>query len=224
MGVYWIVLVKSLIESFGYPIIFSMIVFESLPLIGVIIPGGTPAVVAAGIFSRFGVFKLGVAYLVCITATLFIDNVGYFTGKIAKKEKFHKIVGCLFIKKKFLEKIGHLVRCHTGKAVILGRLNPPTRSVIPFVIGNEKVSYTRFLFFSVISAFIWVSTFFIVGYLFAESLHMIDSINRAILWGTIFLIIIAYVYYVVKSYVKKNGKGGFFENGSDCEKQGKRVS
>ncbi len=214
----WFVVVRGLVYAWGYPVIFLMIVLESIPLIGVVIPGGTFALLGAGIFSRFGLFDVATAYLVCLLATMFIDHTGYVTGRLVSKRRFHSWLKTFFVKESLIKRIGKLIHCHLGKTIVFGRLNPPIRSIVPFMVGNEKVSYRKFLPFSLVSAIIWVTLFFTVGYLLANSISRIDSITRLITWAIVILIISIYFYYLIKNaYLRKGGINGF-----DCEKQGER--
>lgn len=192
----------------AYALVFLAIILESTPLIGVVIPGGTLALLASGIFLRLGYFSFLNILLISIIAAVLIDNFGYFSGRITKRRTFHRIVGFLFIGKNLLSKLCGLMHDHTGKAIILGRLNPPTRPIAPFMAGMEKVKYSKFLFFSIISSSIWVATFLLIGYIFGESLERVQSLDRIMLWGTIIIIFSIYIAYLLKNYyLKKNGKG-----------------
>jgi membrane-associated protein len=68
----------------------------------------------------------------------------------------------------------HLDRTHAffekygGKAVVLGRFVPIVRTFVPFVAGAGEMTYSRFAFFNVSGAILWVGICFGAGLLFGN--------------------------------------------------------
>ena len=146
---------RSSFALWGHVIVFVALFLESLPFVGALIPGGTIILLLAGILSKWGFFTLWKVGLVAIAASISIDTLNYYLGRRVSRDFFHRCAGKLFVKKSVLERVGRAVHGHTGKALIVGRLNPVTRAIGPFVVGNERVSFILYPFlntFAVISA------------------------------------------------------------------------
>jgi membrane-associated protein len=68
----------------------------------------------------------------------------------------------------------HLDRTHAffekygGKAVVLGRFVPIVRTFVPFVAGAGEMTYSKFAFFNVSGAILWVGICFGAGLLFGN--------------------------------------------------------
>ena len=58
---------------------------------------------------------------------------------------------------------------HGGKAVMMGQFIPIVRTFCPFVAGAGSMRYSRFLFFNVVGALVWVSVCCTAGYLFGNT-------------------------------------------------------
>ena len=159
----------------------------------------------AGILSKWGFFTLWKVGLVAIAASISIDTFSYALGRGVGKDFFHRFAGKLFVKRSVLERVGRAVHGHTGKALIFGRLNPVTRSIGPFMVGNERVSFWRFFLFNVIGGILWVIMFLFLGYIFGAGLQSVEAMEYFVLWTTIAIVCCFYGYYLFTS-LKGNGK------------------
>jgi membrane-associated protein len=197
---------RSSFAVWGHLIVFVALFLESLPFIGALIPGGTIVLLLAGILSKWGFFTLWQVALVAIAASISIDTFSYALGRSVNRDFFHKCAGKCFVKKSVLERVGRTVHGHTGKALIFGRLNPVTRSIGPFIVGNERVNFGKFFLFNVIGGILWVIMFLFVGYMFGAGLSGIEEMEHFVLWTTIIIVSCFYGYYVFNSLKGKNGK------------------
>jgi len=203
----------------GYLVVFVSLLLESFPFIGAFVPGGIIILLISGLLAKLGFFVLWKVVLVLISASILIDIFGYFLGKFISKDFFHRHAKILFIKKETLEKVGRIVHGHTGKSLIFGKLNPITRSIAPFVVGNEKVNFGKFFFYSIIGAVLWVTMFVFIGYIFGNSFQGLQSTEKYILWSMIVLLGGYYIYHLrnlFKEFFSKNKKGG--KNGINRKK------
>jgi len=204
----------------GHVIVFAALFLESLPFVGAFIPGGTIVLLLAGILSKWGFFTLWKVGLVAIAASITIDTFSYLFGRSVSRDFFHRFANKLFVKKAVLEKVGRMVHGHTGKALVFGRLNPVTRSIGPFMVGNEKVHFPKFFLFNVIGGVLWVTMFLFIGYLFGSGLGSIAEMEYFVLWITIAIVSCFYGYYVAVSLKGDNGKNRckIDKDGLDCKK------
>jgi len=196
---------RSSFAVWGHMIVFVALFLESLPFVGAFIPGGTIVLLLAGILAKWGFFTLWKVGLVAIVASISIDTFSYFLGRSVNRDFFHKFAGKLYVKKSVLERVGKMVHGHTGKALIIGRLNPVTRAIGPFVVGNERVKFLKFFLFNVIGGILWVVMFLFLGYIFGAGLRGIEEMEHFVLWTTVAIVACFYGYYVITSLRGKRG-------------------
>ena len=194
----------SFINTFGYPLIFLLIFFEAAPFIGIIIPGSV-ILFFAGFLTKLGFFNLWIVVFLAVLGAILGDTTGYLTGKYFGKKILSRFGKYFLIKKELSEKTCQVVHAHTGKSLIIGRFNPLTRCIAPFILGIHKVSFAKFMFFNILGGVLWGSFFVLFGYLFGQSYNLAHDVEKYILIITIFLIISFYIYYnIIKTLTNKS--------------------
>lgn len=188
---------RSFFAVWGYIWVFVILFLESIPFFGAFVPGGTILLLLSGLLAKLGFFSLWKVLLVAFFASVTIDVTGYAWGRKVDKNFLHKYARFILVKKETLEKVGRIVHGHTGKALILGRLNPVTRSIAPFIVGTEKVNFWKFLFWNIIGGAIWVTLFIFVGYIFGGSIEVMKAAEMYIIWGTVLIAGGFYMYYIL---------------------------
>jgi len=210
---------RGFFHFWGYFWVFVTLFLESAPFIGALIPGGTIALVLAGLLARLGFFSLWKLAIVAIVASVSIDTLNYTLGRMVKKDFLHRFANKLFVKKETLERVGTIAHGHTGKALILGRVNPVTRAIGPFVIGTEKVGFGKFIFFNIIGGILWVLMLLFIGYIFGGSFHDAGEMEHFVLWVTILLVGGFYGYFLITKLTRKRAaKCKITKHGLDCKK------
>ncbi len=149
----------------GYPFLFLTVLLEGIPLIGTLVPGHV-ALIVAGFLIKVGVFNVWITLFIGITAALLGDYLGYFLGKKYGLSLIDKLKPFFFITNKHIAKTQELLANHTGKAMILGRLSPMTRALMPFLVGTNKTSDKQFWKFNIIGGCIWAVSSIILGFAF----------------------------------------------------------
>ena len=158
-------------QQWGYAIMFLVSVFESLALIGLLVPGTTLTVIA-GLMAADGDFNVPILILVCALGAVIGDGLSYLLGRTGKN-----FVWCgrellsaanLEIGKNFFER-------HGNKSVFVGRFIGPLRPLVPFVAGALRVRPAVFYFWNVLSAVVWSVTFVNVGYYFGYAWKSIGA-------------------------------------------------
>jgi len=211
---------RSFFAVWGYVWVFLILFLESVPFFGAFIPGGTILLLLSGILVKFGFFSLWKILLVAFVASVTIDVAGYALGRKVGKDFLHRYMRFLLIKKETLEKVGWIVHGHTGKALVFGRLNPVTRSIAPFLVGNEDVKFWKFFFWNIVGGVLWVTLFIFVGYLFGGSLEAMKSAEIYIVGATVVIAGGFYIYYIVNLLRKGTDKIKCILSGDglDCKK------
>jgi membrane-associated protein len=127
---------------------------------------GDSLLFAVGLVARRGDLNVYAVFGLLAVAALCGDNCNYFLGRtfgerLFKKEKSR------FFKRENLDRTHAFFEKYGGRAIILARFVPIVRTFCPFVAGMGKMTYIRFLSFSVAGAFLWVGVCVFAGYIFA---------------------------------------------------------
>ncbi len=211
---------RPFFHFWAYILVFFGLALESFPLIGAFVPGGIIMLLICGFLARLHFFILWKVILVAIIASISIDFVGYFFGRRVGANFLHRHRKIFLIKKSTIQKIGKVIHGHTGKSMIFGKINPVTRSIAPFVVGNEGVNIVKFSFYSVVGSVLWVTMFVFTGYIFGSSVGVVRHTESYILWTTIILIGGFYAYYlrnIFRELLTKTKNG--VKNGLSSKKQ-----
>ena len=207
---------EEFFSFWGYIVVFIAIFLESFPFLGAFIPGGMIALLVCGFLAKLGYFVFWEIVLVGVMASITVDIFGYFFGRSRRSGFLCRHARIFLIKRRTIEKVAKVVHGHTGKSLILGRLNPITRSIAPFIVGNERVPFGKFLFFSLIGSVIWVGSFMFLGYILGNSYETVAVAERHILKAGVIFLSGFYIYYLGNLFKEYFGKNGKVKDG-DCE-------
>ncbi len=197
---------RSFFAVWGYVWVFAILFLESIPFVGAFFPGGTILLILSGLLVHFGFFSLWKLLIVAFVASISIDSLGYFWGREVSKDFLHKYARYILIKKETLEKVGQIVYGHPAKSLIIGRFNPVTRSIAPFMVGNEGIGFWKFFTWNVIGGALWVTLFIFIGYMFGGSLQAMKAAEMYIVGGTILIAGGFYLYYIGEFFKKSTNK------------------
>ncbi len=187
----------------GYPLLFILIVLEGLPLIGTMVPGHV-AIIAAGFLAHTGILNIWLALSIGIAGAISGDAIGFYIGRHYGMGFIDRFKSYFFIRDEHIEKATQLLSKHTGKAMILGRLSPVTRALMPFLVGTSSTSHTKFWIFNIIGATLWVAPSIILGYAFSFGFEAVAGyFGRAVVGAIIFggLIIWGYRFINVRFHI-----------------------
>lgn len=85
-----------------------------------------------------------------------------------------------WIKREYLKQTEDFYKKYGPKALVLARFMPFTRTFAPFLAGVGHMSYPRFQFYNVISAFLWIPSITILGYFFGNIPFIKDNFTYVI--------------------------------------------
>ncbi len=158
----FILLIEQLVESvrvFAYALVFLAAFFETLPLIGLIVPGALVT-----IFGGFLVFRgsadLGDMIFFATAGAVLGDWLGYALGRLIRLLN-------MFLP---LEKFGPLKKAERyfvakgGWSIVYGRFLTPLRGLVPLAAGVGNMSQGRFLLYNLGGGLAWVIVHVLVGY------------------------------------------------------------
>lgn len=158
----------ELVQTYGtwaYGILFGIIFMETGLVVTPFLPGDS-LIFAAGALAGAGALDVRVLIPLLITAAVTGDNVNYLIGRNVGPRVFHQ--GNRFFKQEYLQRTHEFYQRHGGKTLVLARFVPIVRTFAPFVAGIGRMSYLRFLAFSVGGGTLWVSLFGLLGYFFGS--------------------------------------------------------
>lgn len=194
-----------------FPIlVFTAALIESIPGLGTVTPG-----TLFFLFFGFSAYNLNLNLsLMIFAATLGAiigDVISYMLGKHGS--------GFLLKHKKIL-KLSHIedgkkfFSNHGIKSIFIGRFIGPIRSVLPLIAGSISVNFSRFMFYNILSAFVWVLVYILIGYYFGSHFRQIENFvsNTSIILTIIVIGLLAYYYYFKKNKDKNKDKDKQNEN------------
>jgi membrane-associated protein len=151
-----------------YGLLFLIVFCETGLVVTPFLPGDSLLFAVGALATRPGspINLPLVSLLLCVAAVLG-DAVNYSVGSRVGPKIFTSETSRLL-------NANHLMRAHRfyerygGKAIFLARFVPIIRTFAPFVAGIGRMSYSRFALYNVTGGIVWVNSFLLAGYVFAD--------------------------------------------------------
>jgi len=209
----------QIVETLGGPATYAMlglIVFAETGLVVTpFLPGdsllfatGAVAATVESVARERGVepaINVWTMSLVLFVAAVVGDAVNYhagrFIGPVAFDGRFR------WLKKQHLERTHAFFEKHGGRAVVIARFVPIVRTFAPFVAGIGSMTYSRFAFYNVFGAFLWVGSLVTAGYLLG-GLPFVQQHFEKVVLGIIIVSVmpIAWEWWKVRREKKRSEK------------------
>jgi membrane-associated protein len=184
----------ELIRDYGtwiYAILFGIIFCETGLVVTPILPGDS-LLFAAGALASKGEMNIGVLWLVLFVAAVGGDNMNYWIGHHVGLRIFKD--DARILKTKHLHKTQAFFAKYGGKTVVLARFLPIVRTYAPFVAGASQMPYSRYLMYSVVGGFLWISIFLMSGFYFGN----IPFVQAHFEWVVVIIILLSVVPAVIE--------------------------
>ena len=188
----------ELVQTYGtwvYGILFGIVFMETGLVVTPFLPGDS-LLFAAGALAGAGALEIRIIVPLLIAAAVTGDNVNYLIGRKVGPRVFHE--GNRFFKQEYLNRTHEFYARHGGKTLVLARFVPIVRTFAPFVAGIGRMSYPRFLAYSIGGGTLWVSLFALLGYFFGGLPVVKENFSIAVL-AIIFLSLTPMVIEVWKA-------------------------
>ena len=193
--------VKSLVMWAGYVGLLAIIFAETGLLIGFFFPGDS-LLVTAGLFASTGDFNIIFLNLLLIPAAILGNAAGYWIGYKSGPKLFTREQSLLF-RKDYLIKTKNFYDKHGGSTIILTRFVPFFRTFAPIVAGIGQMKYSKFLFYNIFSAVLWVGSMTLVGFYMGRMIPDIDKhIEKVIVIIVILSLLPAIIKYLKHKFSK----------------------
>lgn len=176
-----------LVTQYGpwvYGILFAIVFMETGLVVTPFLPGDSLLFVAGTVAAAGG---MDPAWLMAtlVTAALCGDNVNYGFGRFLGPRLFRH-EGSRWLKRENLDRTHAFMERHGPKAIVIARFVPLVRTFVPFVCGLGRLTYGRFLGFSLLGALLWVGLLVPAGYFFG-SLPWVKGNLTLVILGIILL-------------------------------------
>ncbi len=176
--------ITALIQTVGYVGIWAIIFAESGLLIGFIFPGDS-LLFTAGFLASQNLLDIWALTIICFTAALLGDNVGYSFGKKIGKKIFTSQDSIIFNKEN-IEKSQRFYEKYGAKAIVLARFVPVIRTLAPIMAGVGEMKYSKFLTYNTVGALIWGVGITWSGFILGNSIPEADNYIILIVTAIIF--------------------------------------
>lgn len=184
-----------------FPIlVFLAALIESIPGLGTITPG-----TLFFLFFGFSAYNLNLS----LSLMIFAATIGAILGDIISY-MLGKYGSVFLLKHKKILKLSHIEDGrrffinHGVKSIFIGRFIGPIRSVLPLIAGSLSVNFSKFMFYNILSAFLWVLVYIVIGYYFGSYFRQIESFvsNTSIILTLLILAAGVYYYFRYKRKIK----------------------
>lgn len=167
--------------NFVYLFLFIVVFCETGLVVTPFLPGDS-LLFAGGTLAGAGMLSYPALCAVLLAAAIFGDQVNFRIGRYVGPPIFQK--DYRWLKRKHLQQAHEFYESHGGKAIILARFIPIIRTFAPFVAGVAAMRQSRFIFFNVTGALLWVFSLVTTGY-FLGSLPFVQKNFSLIIYGII---------------------------------------
>lgn len=190
----WLRNLEGLIRTVGYVGLFAIVFAETGLFIGFLLPGDS-LLITAGLIAQRGELDIVTLIAVLLVAAITGDATGYWIGYRAGARLFQR-EDSRFFKKKHLQRAEEFYEKHGGKTIVLARFVPFVRTFAPSVAGAARMPYTKFAFYNVTGAVLWIFSMTLLGYIVGEAVPNIDLLLLPIIGGVVLLSLLPPAYHL----------------------------
>jgi membrane protein DedA with SNARE-associated domain len=143
--------INTFVKSYGYGAIFILMALESssLPIPSeIVLP-------LAGLFAATGTLNFTFALVAAMLGSILGSVVDYVIGYVIGKDVVYKNLKFFHLKKESLDNFDRWFEKNGNAAVFFTRLVPVARTFINFPAGFAKMSFKKFMLYSIAGMLIW---------------------------------------------------------------------
>lgn len=176
-------LISSIVDWLGahshiaYLAVFLLALSESIPLIGVVVPG-TAVILALGVLVPSGVVKLWPLLIAATAGAIVGDGLSFWLG-----HRYHReILGRWPLNRypELIERSEAFFKKHGDKSVFIARFVPGVRAFIPLLAGMLGLPVWRFYAVNITSALVWAPAHILPAVLFGASFRALGTAAKPV--------------------------------------------
>jgi len=177
----------TFVQTYGtwvYALLFLIIFVETGVVVMPFLPGDSLLFVV-GALCGAGLMSLPVSIGLLIAAAILGNQSNYAIGRYFGPKVF-QWENSRFFNKKAFEQAHAFYEKYGGVTIIAARFMPFLRTFAPFVAGVALMTRSKFTFFDVSGAILWVGGVTMAGYLFGNIPWVKEHLDK-IIWAAILL-------------------------------------
>lgn len=194
--------VIKLISNYGYLGMFIGMVLEAV----IIVIPSELILATGGILAGRKIFSFWGAFLIGLLGSTFCAIVIYFMGYFGGKPFIKKYGKYFFMRESDIEKSDSWFQKYGLIAALIGRNFPIIRTLISLPIGIMRLSFIKFLIYTLIGSMPWTFVFVYVGYALGNNWIIINEYVSKLklpIKILLFLLLISYLYKKISLKLKK---------------------
>lgn len=175
----------AFVQDYGpwvYAILFAIVFVETGVVVMPFLPGDSLLFIV-GAMCGAGLLDFSLACSVLLVAAILGDQCNYTIGRFIGPKVFQWENSRWFNRRAF-DQAHNFYERYGGVTIILARFMPFIRTFAPFVGGVAAMSRSKFTFYNVTGALIWVLGICTAGYFFGN-LPWVKANLEKIIWGLI---------------------------------------
>ena len=193
----------ALLQEYGvwiYALLFVIIFCETGLVVTPFLPGDSLLFVAGTLWA---VSDMNVHLLVVllVIAAILGDAVNYSVGRYLGPRAF-QWEDSRFFNRRALLRTHEFYERYGGKTIVIARFVPFIRTFAPFVAGIGTMTYSKFAFYNVSGALLWVVSLTYAGYFFGN-IPVIRNNLTVVIFGIIGLSLLPIVVEFYKMKVRR---------------------
>lgn len=192
----------GLIEAYGYLGMFLGMILEAV----IIIIPSELILATGGILAGKNVFTLPLVFLIGLLGSVFCAIIIYIIGYYGGYPFVQKYGKYFFMKEEDIEKSSSWLNKYGLTSAAIGRNIPIVRTLISLPIGILRLSFVKFLIYTIIGSIPWTFAFVYFGYSLGNNWVKITNLTSRIetliyiLFG---FLLIKYLYTKIKIIIIK---------------------
>jgi len=206
----WVEALRAFYGQYGYPVVFLGALAENTALLGLVLPGGTLALLG-GVYAREGTLSLAAVIAFAWIGTTLGYSLDYAVGRYvlgryagawgaSRLGRRLRLAGRLRLARAFLWK-------HGGKAILLSHAIGHVRSFVALTAGLSGMRFARFVGFELVAALLWSSAYCLLGYAVAAEWDRVQALVERAGWALAAVLVLAYLVwrFLLRGRMRRRG-------------------
>jgi len=156
-------LIQEWVRQWGYLGIVILMLLESAPLIGLMLPG-IFITISLGALTASGVLPLEKTWLFASLGAMLGDSLGYWAGRLGSKELHYRLHKTRFMEKR--SRASDYLQRYGAAGIAVGRFVWFVHPVVPPLAGISGISPQRFYLYDLPACLLWVALYLGLGHWF----------------------------------------------------------
>jgi membrane protein DedA with SNARE-associated domain len=204
---------EAAFRTYGYPVIFGLILLECA---GLPVPGDT-FLMLGGVAAHEGSLNLFWVIIVAASAAIIGDNLGYLVGRKGGRPFLERYGRILHVRQNHIATLDGYFRDHGAKTIFAARWIPFLRVWGALFAGASRMPWRRFVVFNALGGITWVVTDSTLAYMFASSVKTIARVFGVVGWVLAGIAVIAAVVFIRRAEGRRLRKAAALGGGAEAE-------